>query len=809
MMKWIFNVNSSLGLIAQHRNRVLCAGLAGFFLTTSAPSAGSEANTISNADGSAIINSSTPHQFASVFLDSDSYSGQFTLQVSEADRGKTASLYMAATVSESWYLKSERGWQLWNPETEPLSPFASTSLEPTVEMPIIDEQILGAGKYEIFFGYQITGEQMVIAPQPLKFQIQHANSDTLFPFTSDSALEEFIKQGLQSSSTNRDFYVLTAATADNSSTEATPAAGRTSGTNLQESAVDEADTVKTNGPGNILYTFRSCETKTCLVSYQLDSAQAIASELGSIQLSGSLAAEGMYLAENRSAGNDILITVAGKNNSNYLWRDVWNWRSNETQLEFFDASNPQQLNSLETIRIDGQLVSSRRIGEILYLVTRFTPSIPEYQPFALDEELVSANESILANTDLNSLLPKISDSRKISQNLISSENCYLPTKSIDGNQNPTIITVTSIPIGSPKEFSSSCFVGSTETVYMTANSLYLATTQNTYNSFVADSLIYNPNHTTAIHKFALEQDKIDYRGSGQIQGHLGWSEDKKPFRMGENGDYLNIASSVGNTWGPSSSTRLTVLKESSTEGELTTVDTIDGIGKPGERLYAARFMGNRAYLVTFRLTDPFYTVDLTDQENPVLAGELEIEGYSDYLHPVSENLILGIGKDAIADETSIDFGGGRGAWYQGLKLALFDVSNFSKPIEINTISLGKRGTESEVLRDHHALSFLPATATQAARLAIPVRLHNTIPTRESFDASVPSAFYDFTHTGLYSFEISESGISQAGLILGRDPDNGFSFGNYGERSVLVDDSVFYIHQGEILGSRWGSNSPDE
>lgn len=802
MPKSIFTKGNSLRRLADTRYALLSSVIAALLLSAASPSIGGEAKTVSNEDGSAIINASSPHEFASVFLDSDIYSGQFSLPVTEADRGKTADLYMAATVADNWYLKGEDGWKLWNPEVEPLTAFASATLEQAIEMPIIKDQVLGAGQYEIFFGYQIPGDDMVVAPQPLRFQIRHANTDALFPFNSDIALEKFIKQGLQSSSTNRNFYVLTTAAADNSTTEAAPAATRTSGTNLQESAVDEADIVKTSG--NVLYTFRSCETKSCLVSYQLNAAQAQASELGNIQLSGTLAAEGMYLAENRPAGNDILISVAGKSSGSYLWRDIWNWRSQETQLEFFDASNPQQLISLESIRIDGQLVSSRRIGEMLYVVTRFTPSIPDYQPYALDEESVSENETILANTGLDKLVPKISDSRKISQNLVSSENCYLPTKSVDGNQNPTIITVTSIPIGAPTEFNSTCFIGSTETVYMSANSLYLATTQNTYNSFVADALIYNPNHTTAIHKFSLGEQKISYRGSGQIQGHLGWSEDKKSFRMGENGDYLNIASSVGNTWGASSSTRLTVLKESVNGDQLTTVEVIDGIGKPGERLYAARFLGNRAYLVTFRLTDPFYTVDLSDQENPVLAGELEIEGYSDYLHPVSENLVLGIGKDAIADESSIDLGGGRGAWYQGLKLALFDVRNFSNPVEINTLSIGKRGTDSEVLRNHHALSFLPATSAQAARLAIPIQLHDTEPTRESFDPTIPSAFYDFTHSGLYSFEISDSGIQQTGLILGRDPDPGFSFGNYGERSVLVDDSVFYIHQGEVLGARWGT-----
>ncbi|MFK7863645.1 MAG: beta-propeller domain-containing protein [Pseudohongiellaceae bacterium] len=795
------------GIGTQFLRKVTTASLAALLALLNHASQGQETGIISNNDGSAKINASKPHTYASVFLDTDLYSGRYTMNVASTDQGKIADLYMAATVANDWYLKDSEGWRLWNPETEPLVPFAQVTLADEIEMPIIDRQALSAGGYEVFAGYQVAGNAMVLAPQSLQFQIKRADSDTLYAFTSDSAFESFIKQGLQASTTNQELYVLATSAEDSGSTAAAPASNRVSTTNLQESDVDEADSVKTDG--NILYTFRYCEGRSCLVSYKLDSAQAQATELGNTQLSGTQTADGMYLVKNRPAGNDLLIAVAGKNGNSYLWRDVWNWQSNETQLEFFDASNPQELNSIEALRIDGQLVSSRRIGETLYVVTRFTPSIPEYQPYPADEEVMQQNESLLASTQLTNLIPKATDSKKISRDLIESQNCYLPTKSIDNNQNPTIITITSIPLGAPTDFKSSCFVGSTETIYMTANSLYLATTQNSYNAFVADSLFYSPEHRTAIHKFSLTQDAINYKGSGQVPGHLGWSEGKKPFRMGENGDYLNIATSVGSTWGASSSTTLTVLKESTIEGELATVNSIEGIGKPGERLYAARFLGDRSYLVTFRLTDPFYVVDLSDQEQPKLVGELEIEGYSDYLHPISEDLILGIGKDAVADDSSEDFGGGRGAWYQGLKLALFDVSNPALPTEVNTLSLGKRGTDSEVLRDHHALSFLAATSTQAARLAIPVRLHETVPERESFDASKPNAFYDFTHNGLYSFEITESGISQNGFLLGSDPDNGFNFGGYSDRSILADDSVFYIHQGEVLGSQWGSTSITE
>ena len=153
----------------------------------------------------------------------------------------------------------------------------------------------------------------------------------------------------------------------------------------------------------------------------------------------------------------------------------------------------------------------------------------------------------------------------------------------------------------------------------------------------------------------------------------------------------------------------------------------------------------------------------------------------------------------------MDFNGTRGAWYQGVKLSLFNVSDPSNPYEINSVVLGKRGTHSEVLYDHHALAFVPQVGAEPARIAIPVDLHDTIPFYEWFDTDSPSAYYDYTHTGLYSFEISDSEIRQVGLIYGAEQGSYGFYGNYGDRSVLADDAVFYVNSGEVFTSFWGEN----
>ena len=186
-----------------------------------------------------------------------------------------------------------------------------------------------------------------------------------------------------------------------------------------------------------------------------------------------------------------------------------------------------------------------------------------------------------------------------------------------------------------------------------------------------------------------------------------------------------MASSLGETWNETSTTRLTLLRESG-DGLFAETAHVDNIGEPGERLYAVRYTGNRAYLVTFRVTDPLYVFDLSDPFVPVKAGELHIQGYSDYLQPLSDTRLLGIGKDAVADVASTHFGG-RGAWYQGVKLSLFDVADPSKPAELSSVIIGKRGTGTDAIMDHHAVTFLPAAPDRPARLALPIRKHDTLP----------------------------------------------------------------------------------
>ncbi len=213
------------------------------------------------------------------------------------------------------------------------------------------------------------------------------------------------------------------------------------------------------------------------------------------------------------------------------------------------------------------------------------------------------------------------------------------------------------------------------TMYVSAAHIYLAR----WASWWSD-----PNRVeerSTIHRFAIDSGGVEYTGSSDVPGTI-----LNQFAMDERNGYFRVVTSLWDR-----ATNVYVLDPS-----LAIVGRLEGLA-PGETFHSARFLGDRVYLVTFKKIDPFFVVDLATPATPVLLGVLKIPGYSDYLHPYDENHIIGLGKD------THDMGGF--AWYQGVKLSLFDVTDVANPREISTLVIGDRGTESEAIRDHRAFLF--------------------------------------------------------------------------------------------------------
>src|SRR3989338_714924 len=254
---------------------------------------------------------------------------------------------------------------------------------------------------------------------------------------------------------------------------------------------------------------------------------------------------------------------------------------------------------------------------------------------------------------------------------------------------------------------------------------------------------------TIVHRIAISDSSIEYRAEGSVPGRV-----LTQFSMDEHEGNFRMATTTGNSWDRTSQNHVYVL-----DSELDTVGSVEDLA-PEESIYSARFMGNRAYLVTFKKVYPLFVIDLSEPTNPKVLGKLKIPGYSDYLHPYDESHIIGIGKDAVEAEQG-DF-----AWYQGLKVALFDVSDPENPKEVAKYNIGDRGTDSEALRDHKAFLF----SREKSLLVIPVTLAEIDRTRYNPDlqanGNVPSSAYgEFTWQGAYVFNLdAENGFQLKGRV---------------------------------------------
>lgn len=731
---------------------------------------------------------------SNTFMSDEPVKMDFELQIAPEDRGVQRSLYLVAVYQGIFYLKTEEGrWMQWDGQSDSLIPYKKPVLGEKEKLEVLAGERLDAGEYLVFAGYQSAKGNILYSATPAAFAVFDQGSAALHHIQHSEMLDEYLALGAIPGSGPQPAFAEDDASA---ALDPTSSPDSVSQTNLQEQGVDEADRIKTNG--NTLFALEKCpgQNGECLSAYEMIEFPASTRKLGQISVSSNPLNGQIYL-HHASTSQRFIIWVSNTFVSPVIdTPEIFPYPdSSRTEIKFIDASSPGAMKVIRSLSIDGSLVSSRMLNDTLYLATQEEPLFfPGPVPLAVIEE---GNER---TSPAESRLPSIIMDDSPPAPLVEATDCFIPPKNGSKNYDSRLAAVTAIPIDSPENHKSLCIAGSIETIYASTHALYLATSR--YPNWIqGNAIVYDPNpeYQTDIHKFSFSGKSLEYTGSGLVPGHLGWEADKKSFRMGEYNNILRIATSLGETWNDTSRSRVALLKEGS-NGNLQEISHLDNLGKPGEKLYAARFIGNRGYLVTFKVTDPLIMLDLSNPISPKILGELEINGYSDYLHPIGENFLLGIGKDAIPDPIE-----SRGAWYQGLKLALFDVSNGNNLSEINSIILGKRGTSSAILFDHHALSWLPASATTTARLAIPVDLHDIPYPTPQFNPADPSTFYDWTHTGLYTFTVNTSnspGIALEGRLItdSKSANDQRYFNSLHDRSVIQGDTVHYIHNDAVFSS---------
>lgn len=311
-----------------------------------------------------------------------------------------------------------------------------------------------------------------------------------------------------------------------------------------------------------------------------------------------------------------------------------------------------------TYAVDGSLISSRMTDSTLLLVTEY--SVPLYKN---DSDLKNASVPCFYKDNVKTRFPV----NTVCLTANTESQSYLTVTLLDTASDGTNAQMKAV-------------LGGGTDIYCTDSVLLVAARDHTdavtYSNAAGDEIAsFVPGAVdTRLFAFSLESG-VRYQGSTKIDGTL-----LNQFSMDAYNGYYRIATTAED------GSCLTVLNES-----LETVGELRGIA-PGEDIYAARFMGDTAYLVTFYQTDPLFVLDLSDPASPRVTGELKIPGFSNYLHPYAENLLIGIG-------TAGDENGATGQ----LKISLFDVGNMQEPKEISAVVFDDRAfSDSAAQYDHHA-----------------------------------------------------------------------------------------------------------
>jgi hypothetical protein len=450
------------------------------------------------------------------------------------------------------------------------------------------------------------------------------------------------------------------------------------------------------------------------------------------------------------------------------------------------------------IEIDGSLLGSRRIGNTLYVASNWTPNLASYMAPA--GSTAEQRQAAAATLTAAALAPKVRVDGGTAQPLLSESDCYVQPGNASQALQLTTITAFDLASGGVQR-NSRCFAGDSNTLYMSRDNVYLASSRQVWIAAALSGTVFPAETTTDIHKLALSGQQIAYRGSGQVAGHLGWDGEKMPYRMSEyNGD-LRVLSYTGTTgWvgvpttgatppaAPSPAT-LTVLREDSAAGKLVTVGKLPNssnpqpIGHEGEQVYAVQFAGERAYVVTFRRTDPLYVLDLSSAADPRAVGELAMPGYSDYLFPLADGRLLGVGRDASAT-----------ALVAGIKVALFDVSRPAQPALLASRTLGGSGSMSALDYSRHGINLFMQGSK--VRVALPVLV-----------SAASNGTSQAAYQGLARWDVDTVAGTLADLPVAvttrfdgtaADADRWWRYPLWNERSVQSAAAAYYLTGGQVV-----------
>lgn len=454
-------------------------------------------------------------------------------------------------------------------------------------------------------------------------------------------------------------------------------------TNVHEAGVDEPDVVKTDGKRVVSVTdgvvrVVDVATRTQTAAVHLEGGNAtqllIAGDRALVMTSTAIAYDTPGIAPGEK------VPGSGKVPTDTVPSDTVPYGS---QLVLVDLTGAGKV--LGTLSLDGSYLDARQIGDVARVVVSSQPHLPFRYP--TDENTapaLAANKDIVANSAIQDWLPRYELTTGGATTSGQLTPCADVSHPVDYTATGMLTVLTfdltkDLGTGEPVTI-----VADGDTVYGTDRSLYIADDHQLVGMARGPVAIAGWGRTELYQFDISKPGKPVHVASGGVDGSL-----LNQYSLSEYDGDLRVATTTASQ--AQSESRITVLTRKG--NELTQVGMVGGLGA-GERIYAVRYFGDHAYVVTFRQTDPLYTVDLRDPAAPKVTGELKITGYSAYLHPAGDNRLIGVGQEATATGRT-----------QGVQVSLFDTSNPAGATRIAQYHLESSWTEVE--GDAHAFLYWP------------------------------------------------------------------------------------------------------
>ena len=422
------------------------------------------------------------------------------------------------------------------------------------------------------------------------------------------------------------------------SADALEAASDYSGTNVQVEGVDEGDIIKSDG--EYLYGVNNQEILV-VKAYPAEELSVVSRIPLEQNPQDIFIDQERLLVISRDRPNHYRQGVIAEN----LKMLPYDYK-NHIIIETYDISDKSSPVKLDSFQMEGNYISSRKIGSQVYVISSQYLNAPNKPVYYINQ------------TPL--------------------EKPYSEIRYFPGLIHDTYLHIAQIDLSGRNEFALETFLSSGSQIY--------CSTENLYVTGLEYQPVYGTNYyqesVTQIYKFSLE-DGIKYQAKGQVPGTV-----LNQFAMDESEGYFRVATTAQEWSSTNSQNSVYIL-----DPDLKMTNSITGIA-PGERIYSTRFLHDRLYMNTFLQVAPYFVNDLNPQ-NPKVLGQLKIPGFSNYLHPYGDHYVIGLGYD-----TSLNKSGG--VILGGLKLSLYDVQDVTKPREVDTSIIGGASSYSEACENHRA-----------------------------------------------------------------------------------------------------------